>query len=812
MIRNYIKIALRNILKNKTFSFINIFGLAVGIAVCLLVITMIVGMKEYDRFHRNYDQLYRVISKRTSGGSWNATSPFPIGNYLLENYDGVKDVVSLRSGFGGDAAIEGNAVPVWGYLATDNFFNVFDFPLLAGNPDQVLKEPYSVVLSQDAARKLFGDADPVGKVIRFSDRGLIYLGFSQRNKPVDLGEFIVTGVAGAYPANSHINFEILASMNTVPALEGMEKIDKISDDWTNIWTTYNYVLLDKKQDAVYLNSILSDISDNKYVDLENRACTLMAQPLAEITPGKLLGNPTSLTLPIEAIYFLSILAVVVIFSACFNYTNLTVARSLTRAREVGIRKVAGALKRQIFGQFLSESIIIALVALILAYGFLQFLKPAFLGLWVNKYLNISYSNDPLLIIIFVIFSIVVGIIAGVLPSYYLSRFKPIKVLKNLGGTKFFGNINLRKSLIIIQFTFSLVFILSTIFVYFQLRYMLHADYGFDKENIINIKLQGNDFEQVKAAIGSHSAITGISGSSFLPSMGTRTSYMVWNAEDPTDSLDMERLRVDGNFVPNFGLSVIAGRNFPGAISEKNTNYVLINEKAVEKWGFENPHAAIGKFLNLEKNGNSVEIIGVVNDFQNHLMMEEADPLMLRYNPEEFMYVNVQVVPGAMEEASRYLEERWKGFDKYHTYEARIYDHALAETHALFGDISYIVGFIAFLAVTIACLGLLGMVTFAAETRTKEIGIRKTMGAQVINIIYQLSKGYFVLLAIAIVLAVPMTWLINDLWLREFANKFDLGVQHYLLGIAVMVLLGVLTIGSQTFKAARTNPVDALRYE
>jgi putative ABC transport system permease protein len=341
--------------------------------------------------------------------------------------------------------------------------------------------------------------------------------------------------------------------------------------------------------------------------------------------------------------------------------------------------------------------------------------------------------------------------------------------------------------------------------------MMNAEYGFNKENILNIKLQGNKYEKFKAEIGEYSGVVGVSGSSHLAATGYETSYMVWNPEDPNDSLQMQWMRVDGNFIPNFGLNILAGRNFIEEITDENTNYIVINETAVEKWNFESPHNAVGKFLRLNKDTN-VEIIGVVNDFQHGLIMQEIDPLLFRYEPEEFRYANIKVAPGAMEEVDAYAEKKWKAMDKYHTYESNIYDHTLAETHALFGDISYIVGFIAFLAITIACLGLLGMVTFAAETKTKEIGIRKTMGAEVRNIIFNLSKGYFILLGIAIIIAIPMTWFINDLWLREFANKITIGPHHYLIGIGVMIGLGLLTIGSQTFKAARTNPVDALRYE
>ncbi len=811
MIRNYIKIALRNIFKNKTFSVINIFGLAVSMSVCLLVITMIAGMKEYDRFHRNYDRIYRILSKQVVGSSMNATSPAPIGPYLKDQYEWIDDVVTLRTGFGGDASIENNAIPVTGFYASENFFRVFSFPLAGGDPDKVLSEPYCVVLSKKAAKKLFGDVDPIGKVIRFSDRGLMMFGITTKNKPVDLGTFVVTGVADEFPASSHISFEVLASFSTLTSLVGQEKIEDISNDWTHIWSTYHYVLMSKEHDAQQLDAVLGDITRTQYINHENKACEFVAQPMSEITPGKMLGNPISFRLPIEAIYFLSVLAAVVIFSACFNYTNLTVARSLTRAREVGIRKVSGAVKSQIFMQFLSESIIMALLALILSYGLLQILKPAFLGLWINRYINVSYSNDPLVLIVFLCFSIFVGIIAGVIPAFYLSRFKPIKVLKALGGSKMFGNLNLRKSLIILQFTVSLLFILTTTFVYFQLRYLMNAEYGFNKDNILNIQLQGNDYEQFKAHIGSYTGITGISGSSYLPSTGYSTSYWVWDAEDVNDSLSMQWMRVDGNFIPNFELKIMAGRNFSAEALDENRNYVVINETAVSKWGFDNPHEALGKHLRLEE-GDDVEIIGVVNDFQHGLMMDDIEPLLFRYDPEKFRYANIKIAPGAFEKVNVYIGNKWKAMDKYHTYESRLYDHALAETHALFGDISYIVGFIAFLAIVIACLGLLGMVTFAAETKTKEIGIRKTMGATAKNIIYNLSKGYFILLAIAVVLAIPLTWFINDLWLREFANKINIGVGHYLIGIGIMILLGLLTIGSQTFRAARSNPVDALRYE
>ena len=260
MIRSYIKIAVRNILKNKTFSFINIFGLAVSMSVCLLVITMVAGMKEYDRFHSNYDRIYRIISKRVTSSGFNATSPLPIGPYLEQQYEGIDEVVTLRTGFGGDASIEDNAIPVTGFFASENFFQAFSFPLASGNPAQVLSEPYSVVLSKDAAKKLFGDVDPVGKVIRFSDRGLLMLGISTKNKPVDLGEFTVTGVADEFPGSSHISFEILASLSTLPSLVTQEKIEDISNDWANIWNTYHYVLLKKDRDVAYLNALLAGIA------------------------------------------------------------------------------------------------------------------------------------------------------------------------------------------------------------------------------------------------------------------------------------------------------------------------------------------------------------------------------------------------------------------------------------------------------------------------------------------------------------------------------------------------------------------------
>ncbi|MFC2126704.1 ABC transporter permease, partial [Bacteroidota bacterium] len=475
MIRNYLTIAIRNIVRHKSFSFM---GLAISMSTCLLVIMVLADLKSYDQFHTNKDRIYRLLTK-PEGSEANGTTPYPLGDAIMEEYHGIESMVRIRSWVGGDVKYNDNVVPLSAYYASKDFLKVFDFILADGNKYKALEEPFSIVLTHETAEKLFKGEDPVGKQVSFIDKGVGFLGLDIGAKENDLGSFIITGVLDEKPYKSHFEFEALFSFSTLESLakEGKESIPY--DDWKSYWSFYHYIMLKEGVLPSDVEPVLSSISDSQYAPFENLTMSFKMEPLTKITPGKMISNPISLRLPIEAFYFLAILAIIVIFSACFNYTNLSIAKALSRAREVGIRKISGAYRKQIFFQFISEAIVISLIALILAIGLLQVIKLGFSGLWLSKHIQIHLDENLLIALAFILFSLITGIVAGLLPAIYLSSFKPAYVLKSDFGSSnrkrggFLGKAGLGKTLIVAQFAISLLFIITATLVYFQLNYVMN---------------------------------------------------------------------------------------------------------------------------------------------------------------------------------------------------------------------------------------------------------------------------------------------------------------------------------------------------
>jgi putative ABC transport system permease protein len=820
MIRTYLKIAFRSILKHQFFSLINIFGLAVSMSACLLIILMIADQKRYDQFHSKKDRIYRILSKRDKGSQWGGTSPFPLRNELMNSYTGVEKITTLCPFVGGDLKYEDQTITQVGLYADSLFFQVFDFPLITGDRNLVLSKPYSIVLKESIAHKLFGDIDPVGKIISFYDRKMDILGIGLEEQEKDLGQFIVSGIIADKDFKSHIKFDFLISMATMESLQSNGTYTFPFEDWKNHWNFYHYVLLEKGKDETYLAGILNDISQKKYADTPDYIVLFEPQSLVSISPGKFINNPISLSMPREGFYFLSFLALIVVFSACFNYTNLSVAKALSRAKEVGMRKINGAKRYQIFLQFISEAVLIALVALAFSFLLLQVLKSGFRNFWFNQYLAIELNENILVLILFVLFSIILGLIAGVIPAIYLSSYSPLRAIsKNLAkqtgrkGMFIFKRPFVGKSLVVIQFIFSLILIITTITLGAQLNHLVVAEYGFDRENLINVKLQGNDYHQIVEEMSRNPGILRVSATNIIPAMGVRMGVRYKKISDPVDSADMCYYTVEQNYIKNFGLKLIGGRNFPEEISDQKEQYVIINQKAAKELGYEDPRNALGQFIaRIGENEDPVEIIGILEDFYYDLFMDDIRPLVLRYKPDEFRYANIKItghdIPGTL----AFLEKKWKQLDPVHPFNYKFFDEQLATTNAIFGDVISIIGFISFLAISISSLGLLGMSTFTAESRRKEIGIRKVMGASVKGVLYMLSKGFLNLLIIASVIAIPLAYFLNNVWLQEFAYRVKLSPSIFLGGLLIVFLIGLITIGSQTFRAALANPASTLRDE
>ncbi len=812
MLKNYLKVGIRNILRYKVFSLINVFGLAVAMSVCLLIILMLSDQMQYDEFHTHKDRIFRVISQNENANLY-ATTPDELSPTLVSDYPFIERTTRLTMGVGGDATYKKQTQTMRGFFTDPAFFEVFSFELGKGNPETALQAPNAIVITSEFARRLFGDEDPLNKTIRFDDRGLPHLDISGIDSPpVDWGNFTVTGILEDKKLKSHLQFDVLMSMSTLPALIRQEKIDDHRGNWAYYYQTYTYVLLDRDKNVDGLTTALNDAVEAKYKDLEDlQGFQLLPQPLGEITPGKIMGNITNFSMPIEGYYLLIFLAVVVMASACLNYTNLSIARVLTRAREIGVRKVTGAGRKDIFLQFLSESIITSLLALVIAIGLLFFVKPAFMGLWVNKYLNFDLQENISVYLVFLVFALIIGVIAGVFPALHMSKYMPITVLKNINTIKP-GKLGLRKFLTGTQFVISLFFIVTSILIYKQLRHFLEFEYGFTSESIVNVELQSNDYELIANEFSTVPGVSTISASEYIPATGISTGINLKQVQ-AEEYESFTKLSADENFIGNLDLEIISGRNLPPA-GESLSKYIVVNEAMAKHYGFEDPQDIVGLNLNVEGESSAVEVIGVVNDFRFRLLMFEDDirPLVLRNNPEKFSYLNLKVASGDLMRTISDLEKKWKSIDTVHPFKYKFFDQQLANTHQVFVDLVSVIGTIAFLAVTIACFGLLGMAIYSSERRMKEVSIRKVFGAETFSIIILLSKSFLKMLGVSVIIAAPLSYFANNLWLENFANRVEFGLGTVLLGTVILLILGMITIGSQTVKASRNNPVDSLRSE
>ena len=485
MIGSYIKISGRILLRNRLFSFINIVGLAISMAVGLLMISLLSDMNRYDKFHENHDRIYRVISKHKyldrEDKSFYASTSLRAAQAIRESVPGIEEMAVLYRGFRGDMKSGEKTVPLSGHWANESFFKVFTFPMISGDPSTALKEPYSIVLTEKSAKKLFGDTDALGKAVILPGDTSEY-------------EFIVTGVVQDVPAFSHFKFDMLASLSTRTI---QQKDDQWEMSWTNMWSGYVYLLLPESTSLENLLSNLTTLSAKEDQTVKNTSIRLSVQPLSEIALGEDLNNSIGPVMVSSNVWMIGILSVIVILSACFNYTNLSIARSMRRSREVGIRKVVGALRMHVLGQFVVEAVIIALCALAFSFVLFVLMKPYFLSLNEQYAQMLVLDITPQVILYFSLFAILVGIAAGFFPAIFFARVNAIHVLKNITSVRVFRKVTMRKALIVVQFTISLMFIAATIIGYKHYKHLLAFDLGFKTENVLNIRLFGNKADLLK---------------------------------------------------------------------------------------------------------------------------------------------------------------------------------------------------------------------------------------------------------------------------------------------------------------------------
>ena len=793
MFQRYIVIAFRNLHRQKLFTFINIAGLAVSMTVCLVVLVNERSNFSYDNFHPAAGRTWRVTSQALTpeGKRYHmASSPLPVGDALKTNYAAVEQAATLYGALSGEGNINGKKISVNGAFATPSFFSVFGFKLAAGSPLTALSVPNSIVLTQETARRFFGNNDPIGKVIRF-DR---------------FGSFLVSGVLAPPPAPSHINYEAFAAMSSVPALEQSGVLPARLQDWNMVRGSYTYVVMRPGEGKAALASALKDL-DHHYDGLAEKGQGSVAfepQALSKITPSQELWDDISGTPPWGKVLAEIGVALGLLICACFNYTNLSIVRSLQRAKEVGVRKVNGAQRWQIFLQFIAESVIMCLLSLVLAVFLLLIMQSThFNGLPMPD----ANLLDPRLLLLFLLFSIVTGMVAGAIPAWALSSFQPAKVLKNLVDIRLFGGLGLRKTLIVIQFALSLTAIIFLVTVYRQFSYKAVKDMGFYRKDILNVPLAGVDYQRMKERMLQLKEVEAAAASSGTLGMPRHCRFCMIRPGNSQDRMEFGYYAGDADFLKVMHLKLVAGGNFPAAAPKDKEQYIIVNETAVNAMGIKGPSEAIGQTLWLS-DSVPVNIIGVVKDFNYQPIEVNIRPMAIRFIPGEFQQLQLSMVKGAPEAEIAGIKQAWLQLHPGEIFSAEWMDEQLAGRNGQ--EVVSILGFLVFISTMIAALGLLGIVAYTSFTRRKEISIRKILGAGNAGLLVLLSKNYVRLILIAGCIALPLGYLGSVFFLRLFAYRVSTGILPMLGSFAFLLFLALATIFSQTWRAIEVNPVDNLR--
>lgn len=788
MFKNYFKIAFRSLWKNKLFSFINIVGLGLAMTFGLIGLMQIQNVFEFDNFHPYPDRTYRIltdfVNEKGKQISY-ASSPFLLAEKLKDDYGFVEKSARVIRFFSGEMNNRIKTIRVNGIYVDPSFFDIFGFSLEKGSYPVA---PNTVVLNHETAVKFFGATNPVGKTITHHDFGV----------------FTITGVLKPYKyRGTHFRSDLMVSMSTFTSFN-KEKQDL--KNWTN-YDTYTYVLLNRKAEPGTLNKALNTIAlqNKKDTDFGKTSHKYRPQALKDISPDfeKLEKNAY-----VDDVFSVSVnflMALVIIILAGFNYTNLTLARSLSRAREVGVRKVSGAVRGQLVSQFLIEAVVLAFFALVIAY--VSFIT-------VKQYIHLSWivwevDNTWLMWGIFAGFTLLTGIIAGVFPARILSAFQPAKVLKGELGPSSFGKLSLRKSLIVIQFVVTLIYMALNVTMYSQFEYMATENENFNRKNILNITLAGNDYKLLKNELSQLSGVESVGLTS--DAFGGSASQYAIKSKKTDENTAAYHFSVDNRFIDNMKLTLVAGKNLPDATVDSSGSFVLLNEKAVNTLHLGSPQEAIGKMIFLNTK-TEVLVAGVIKDFCFSTYEFAVTPVVFQYNPMQFHIMSIKTADAVNESTLlTSVDKIWKHYHPYDAmvyswYEKELYDRYFPGEDMKFSGLTTLVGFV------IAIMGLLGMVTYSTEKRFKEIGIRKVLGASAAEVVRLLSWSFLKLLLIAALIAFPISYLCSVIVLNIFT--FNPGVNAGLLigSFGLIFLIALLTIGLKTYHAAGTNPVESLKAE
>ena len=790
MIRNYLKTAIRNLLRNPMYMLINIFGLTIGITCSLMILIFIKHEFSFDRFHNKKDNLYRLVFELvTPEGS--TTSPqmtAPVGPTMVEAFPEVVSSTRFSSREDGYFSYDEKVFREEGlFYADSSLFQMFSFELLSGDPNTALAKPYSVVLSEETARRIFGEKDPLGETIRWNNKD----------------DLMITGVIKSPPANSHLQFSSLISFSS------RYHDRRYYMDWNGGMQYYHYLELVPEADIDALAAKFPDFMYehiNRMYESAGVSINASLQSIEKIHLRSGYAGEIGPTGSMANIYIYAAIAIFILFIACINFMNLTTAMATKRAKEVGLRKVFGAARTNLIRQFLGESIVMSMIGLVIALVLIEILLPVF-GKMVSRQLELyQWSNLDLLLGIPVLV-LFVGILAGSYPAFYLSAFQPVSVLKGLfKGQKGFSGV--RNSLVLIQFAISIVLIICTLVIYAQLGFIRSKDLGFRKDNILILAFTSESFKQqyerLKEALSGIPDVISSSATSEVPGEGfTSNGY---RPEGSESVIMFNKVAVDFDYIRTVGLQITSGRDFSEDFSTDREAY-LINESLARQLDWSDP---VGKTI--KRNGDH-KVIGVVKDFHFAPVHQEIGSLifdMHTYMGYKYLLVRFSTdnLPGLIAD----IQKAWEGIDPNEPFEYRFMDDVFGETYKAEQRMSSMLLYFAILAILIACMGLFGLALFNTEQRTREIGVRKVFGSSVSGVILLLSGKFSRWVLLANVLAWPVAYLIVRRYMQMYAYKINLPVWVFFLSAAGVYLVALLTIGLQSYKAGVTNPGDALRYE
>lgn len=785
MLKNYLKIILRNVRKHKGYSFINITGLAIGMTCCLLISIWVLDELSYDKFHENADRLYRVEEDQDySGRIYHVTvTPHPLAPALIEEIPEIVDATRYVWSGGFLFRYGENAFFEYNIRAVDpSFFQMFSFPLVKGDKSQALDSPYSLVLNEDIAEKYFGKEDPLGKIITINNAH----------------EFTVAGVVKNVPHNSRLQFEVL-----IP-YAFLEKIGRTNQSFgSNSIGTYVELSINATMEQVnekILGFIKAKVPDS--------VTELVLMPFTKIHLHGYFGYGRSAG-AIQYVYIFSIIALFVLLIACINFMNLSTARSANRAKEVGMRKVVGALKSHLIRQFYGESVIFAFIALVLAAGIVTLILPAF-SKFTDKELTWSVGGIGAIFIGVAAITFFTGLVAGSYPALFLSAFQPVKVIR--GSLKSGAASSLfRKILVVVQFSLSVLLIIGTVVVYQQLTFMKGHRLGWDREHLLYFPLRDDVqkvYDTLKTELVKDSHVMNVTATGQLPSrISSNSGGADWEGKDPNLSTLIGFNFVDYDFIETLKINMKEGRSFSKEYSSDLKTAFIVNEEVADLMGKE---SVVGeRFSFVGKEGT---IIGVMENWHYQPIREKIEPLAMTLSERPTRVMLIRIPPGDISKSLDAIESIWKRVIPTYPFEYYFLDENFDRMYRREESIGTLLKYFAALAIFIACLGLFGLASFTAEQRTKEVGIRKVLGATVSNITVLLCREFFLLVFISNIIAWPVAYFLMRNWLQGYAYRTSLSVLIFISAMVIALLVAFLSVSFQAIRAATANPINSLRYE